>query len=293
LGSETGPAADQFAFATVIYELFASQPAFGASNLDVLLYQVVHEEPERLDALVPNLPPRVVTAVHKALAKDPGERYPSVREFVNAVLGDDSSVPLGAALPLKQTEALPASADVVIPTQLLGKAQRNPPVAPTRHFLHLWGLGTVGLLCLVLAATFWSSSRDRSAAQISVKIASEPPPAAVVLPDTQPLSTGSRALSVTVDDEEGAVLPQRPSATEALEKLLDAEKLFATRDYREGLRVARQSVAVADSLRARALVFLCHCGLADLGNARASLFAVPNRERKELLRQCQTLGLEL
>jgi serine/threonine protein kinase/Tol biopolymer transport system component len=78
-GKELDVRSDIFSFGTVLYELLAGRRAFeGASHLQVL-QKVIHEEPQPLPEDIP-LPVRML--VEKAMDKDPGGRYQSMRELV-------------------------------------------------------------------------------------------------------------------------------------------------------------------------------------------------------------------
>ncbi|HEX3068421.1 MAG TPA: protein kinase [Thermoanaerobaculia bacterium] len=73
--------ADIFSIGCVLYEVVSGRRAFrGMSTLDTL-HRIVHDEPEALSSLVPDLPPELARIVGKALAKDPEERYQSAREL--------------------------------------------------------------------------------------------------------------------------------------------------------------------------------------------------------------------
>jgi serine/threonine protein kinase len=70
---------DIFSFGTVLYELLAGQRPFrGGSDLAVL-QTILHQPP---DPLPGDVPIALRTTVDKALEKDPGDRYQSMRELV-------------------------------------------------------------------------------------------------------------------------------------------------------------------------------------------------------------------
>jgi eukaryotic-like serine/threonine-protein kinase len=70
---------DIFSFGVVLYEMLAGRRPFaGATDLEVLK-TILHGTPEPLPEVVP---PPLRVAVEKALEKDPGKRYQSMREMV-------------------------------------------------------------------------------------------------------------------------------------------------------------------------------------------------------------------
>jgi serine/threonine protein kinase/Tol biopolymer transport system component len=75
----TDARSDIFSFGVVLYELLCRRRPFtGTTDVDVL-HAIVHDTP----APVPEeVPPALRTIVEKALEKDPGERYQSMREMV-------------------------------------------------------------------------------------------------------------------------------------------------------------------------------------------------------------------
>ena len=84
--------ADQYALACVTWQLLTGTVPFErADGMDVL-FAHLHEPPPPLDALRPGLPAATGQVLARALAKEPGERYPSCGEFADA-LRDALGVP--------------------------------------------------------------------------------------------------------------------------------------------------------------------------------------------------------
>jgi serine/threonine-protein kinase len=79
---EVGPAADQFALGALVYEMLTGKAPFAGETVESIIYQVVHDEPPRLEKVAPELPPGVGVAVHRALAKRVEDRYPSVSDLL-------------------------------------------------------------------------------------------------------------------------------------------------------------------------------------------------------------------
>ncbi len=78
------PATDQYALATMTYELLTGQTPF-QGNMAQLMYQHLHTKPDPPGKFNPDLSPHVDAVLLSALAKDPAERFPSVIAFISAL----------------------------------------------------------------------------------------------------------------------------------------------------------------------------------------------------------------
>jgi WD40 repeat protein len=67
--------ADIYALGLTLYELLALRPAYIEADRTKLIHQVTQEEPLRLRRLNRRVPPDLETIVHKAMAREPGQRY--------------------------------------------------------------------------------------------------------------------------------------------------------------------------------------------------------------------------
>src|SRR4029077_11148049 len=77
------PASDQYALGVVAYQLLAGHPPF-EGDVAELTRAHLYEQPPSLRALNPAVTPAVEAVILRALAKDPAQRYPSVRQFADA-----------------------------------------------------------------------------------------------------------------------------------------------------------------------------------------------------------------
>lgn len=82
---EVGPRSDIFSMGIVLYEAFAGFTPFESENAGDVLIKVAIEDPISLAEIRPDLPSELVAMVHKALAKDPNDRYEDARAMREAI----------------------------------------------------------------------------------------------------------------------------------------------------------------------------------------------------------------
>ena len=73
--------ADVYALGLTLYELLALRPAFDEQDRALLIRQIAQSEPPRLERLDPTIPRDLATIVHKAIARDPADRYASADDL--------------------------------------------------------------------------------------------------------------------------------------------------------------------------------------------------------------------
>jgi len=122
-GHEVGPAADRYSLATIAYEMLTGSIPFEGLGVIELLYAHVHSEPARPSSVNPQLNEKVDAVILRGMAKEPGSRWATCEQFVNA---------LGQALGTKATAGVertiaiaPAAAAAVA-----AAADRTVAIAP-------------------------------------------------------------------------------------------------------------------------------------------------------------------
>ncbi len=76
---------DLYALACAAFELLSGAPPFRRDEAAAVMYAQLSEPPPPLASRLPGLPPAVDEVFARALAKPPGGRYPSCREFADAL----------------------------------------------------------------------------------------------------------------------------------------------------------------------------------------------------------------
>ena len=77
--------ADVYALGCVLFEMLTGRTPFGGSDDVQILYRQMHEAPPPLGKYLPDAPPPLEALMHKALHKDPAQRFPSVRAMAAAI----------------------------------------------------------------------------------------------------------------------------------------------------------------------------------------------------------------
>lgn len=74
---------DVYSLGATMYELLTLEPVFPAADRNVLLRQIIQDEPRAPAAISKNMPAELETIVLKAIAKSPVDRYGSAQHFAD------------------------------------------------------------------------------------------------------------------------------------------------------------------------------------------------------------------
>jgi serine/threonine protein kinase len=85
LGKPLDGRSDQYSLAVIIYEMLGGQPPFSPTNTAALYHQQLNVMPPLVTHLNPQLPPAIAAVLHRALAKEPSQRFNSITEFAQAL----------------------------------------------------------------------------------------------------------------------------------------------------------------------------------------------------------------
>ena len=115
--------ADQYALAVMVYEMLAGSRPFTGSTSNLIVEVLTHPVPS-IALHRRDLPQSLVEAVHKGLAKNPAERFPTCREFAATVLRD---VPPMEDEPGVARLLCPQCANILkLPTEAAGQKGKCP-----------------------------------------------------------------------------------------------------------------------------------------------------------------------
>ena len=112
---------DLYSLGAVAYQMLAGAPPFSANSSPALMLKQVTEPLPPLRAKAPSAPTAMVSAIERALAKKPADRFPSVRAFGDALQGARSAAMLSPPAIGVPAVSLPAAAS----------QRRDAPHAPT------------------------------------------------------------------------------------------------------------------------------------------------------------------
>ncbi len=82
-GLPVTPRTDLYSLGNVLYACFTGRPPFANRSLTEVLEALKNEEPIRVDAIVPDLPPEIAELVHDLLEKRPEDRPPTALAVMN------------------------------------------------------------------------------------------------------------------------------------------------------------------------------------------------------------------
>ncbi|MBL9043356.1 MAG: serine/threonine protein kinase [Myxococcales bacterium] len=120
---------DQWALAALAYRLLSGKAPFDEGTAEELVERITSEAPRPLGKLMPDLPPAVVAAIHRGMARRREDRYETTLDFVRAI--GHKSAPTGSSEAVPDNlvaRAVPPSGRVVSPPP--SPVEIKAPAAP-------------------------------------------------------------------------------------------------------------------------------------------------------------------
>jgi serine/threonine-protein kinase len=116
IGKNIGPRSDVFSLGVVLYEMLTGIAPFDADTVSSIMYQTVHVREEPCSKANADVPPPLDAIVAKALAKNPDERYATMKDFYRALRETLKGLPepIVLAIPEVVVPVRPVDTDVAI-----------------------------------------------------------------------------------------------------------------------------------------------------------------------------------
>jgi serine/threonine-protein kinase len=193
MGNSVDHRADLYSVGVMLYELLAGRPPFVAESYLALVTQHLQAVPPDLGAMRPDLPRPLVNAIHRALSKEPDQRYRTAEEFARALpspsllrTNEGMAVTFGSgSLPIGQTPGGRPVAAMMGPSTAHGIPAR---VRGRRRWMIGLALGAAAAVAAV-AAIVVATRKDgapagnAAAAPGTLRIETDPPGVQVFVDD--------------------------------------------------------------------------------------------------------------
>ncbi len=144
-----GPYTDQYALGVLLYQMVTGAPPFDADTTYGFMHKHIYEMPPPPRLMMETLPPAAEAVILRALAKEPGERFPSVRAMSEAF---DVAVPVTPASELVSVPWPTASNTPPTPSPA-GDALTTSPDAERIAPAARWSGSGRGLIALAAIVT--------------------------------------------------------------------------------------------------------------------------------------------
>jgi len=151
---------DIYSLAAVTYEMLTGEPPHSGATIQAVIGRVLNERPRGVRTVRPSVPEHAAVAIERALEKLPADRWPSPREFADALQGRTVALP--------PPSRLDASTRPAASWLRAARARARDPVV----------LGALALAVIGAAFGAWASTRtvvDDSGIAVRFAIAPEAP----------------------------------------------------------------------------------------------------------------------
>lgn len=147
---------DLFSLGSVLYHLATGKPAFDGNNLTATLMAVVHQEPQPIEALSPDIHPELATLIAELVQKDRDKRPQSAslvsqrlaeteQALKNPSAGSLETLSNGSRTPIESIVRTNIAEVTIVPQSVL---RRTPPKPPRSNML-TFAAGAGGLLLML------------------------------------------------------------------------------------------------------------------------------------------------
>jgi serine/threonine-protein kinase len=268
--------ADVYALGCVLFEMVAGQPPFKRENEYATMYAHTSEPPPALTSVAPGAPPALDGVIARALAKEPGDRFPSAGDFaraVNAAVAGQAPAEPERTVAVGRAAPPPAPPTIAEPHPVYGLDPQTqqlapPPPAKRKPWAPVLAALAVLLVAGAVIAAVLVSGNDKSPGPGPTP---NPPPNVPSGPTVREgvaklaavLDLSQQGRTLTVNGEYSAAIANRQQVLDEVDGLTLAPQLEQSRTL---LRRAVQASLDAD----QALLQCTTCASTQAANNRAT-----------------------
>jgi serine/threonine protein kinase len=117
---------DLYAAGVILYEAVTGEVPFNADTFNELLFKIVLEEPRPVQQLAPNIDPGFAAIINKAMARDPGVRFQTAKDFQQALEHWANNAGPELANALRMAASPPRPGSLADGTGQFGRQTPNP-----------------------------------------------------------------------------------------------------------------------------------------------------------------------
>ncbi len=114
---------DLYSLGAVLYFLFTGNPPFAERDPSALIHQIIATPPEPIDSVDPRLPSMLAAVLVRALAKDPDDRYRSLRGLLSDLERCMDAILAGHDMAGFQPGLNDVTEDLLLPSSIYGREE--------------------------------------------------------------------------------------------------------------------------------------------------------------------------